>query len=180
MTEIWKGITGFDGYEVSNLGRVRSVDRTSVQIRHGKECKVSFKGKIRKTCNRNGYKHVSLWRENIQTGFKVHQLVAEAFLRKLEPGEEVNHDDFDKQNNTPENFEITTHAGNMAHATDGGRLAKKLTEQGVREIKLATLWGENKYSLSRRFGVDRVTINHVNSGHSWKRVDLPQWMAGHD
>jgi hypothetical protein len=68
----------------------------------------------------------------------------------------------------------------MSHATKGGRMARKLTEEQVREIKFSTLWGEDKYLLAERFGVDRVTINHINYGVSWKRIDLSEWQARHD
>jgi hypothetical protein len=180
MTEVWKIIDGFDEYEVSNLGKVRSVDRISIQVRNGKECEVHFKGKIRKTSNRNGYKILPLWKNNCQTGHKIHKLVVEAFIRPLEPDEEINHIDFDKQNNAVENLEIVSRAGNMYHATIGGRMAHKLTEQDVREIRFSTMWGSDKYYLADKFGVDRVTINHVNWGHNWKRVDLSAWMASHD
>jgi NUMOD4 motif-containing protein/HNH endonuclease len=178
MTEIWKSIAGFDGYEVSNLGQVRSIDRI-VATKNGQLRRYSGKILGQATDDR-GYRHVCLWKENHQVGFVVHRLVADAFLRRIEQGEEVNHDNFDKQNNTTENLEVTTSHDNMSHATKAGRFAKKLTEENVREIKFSTLWGEDKYSLALRFGVDRVTINHVNSGHSWKRVDLPEWQARHD
>jgi NUMOD4 motif len=178
MTEIWKNIAGFDGYEVSNLGKVRSVDRT-ISTKNGQ--RRTYAGKILgQATDERGYKHVCLWKDNRQTGFVVHRLVADAFLREMKPGEEVNHDDLDKQNNTPFNFEITSHAGNMSHATKNGRLAKKLTEESVREIRFSMLWGDNKNSLADRFGVTRQAINAVIWDKSWKRINLSEWQASHD
>lgn len=177
MNEIWKAIDGFDGYEVSNLGRVRSVDRV-VTTKAGQR---KYRGKIRaQSADSRGYKHISFWKNGRQFGFVVHRLVAAAFLRRMMPGEEVNHDDLDKSNNIDRNFEITTHAVNMEHATKAGRMAKKLTEQMVREIKFAFLWGENKINLARQFGVTRAAINAIVFGRAWKRVNLSEWLSAHD
>ena len=75
--EIWKSIPGYEGrYEVSNLGRVRSVNRW---VRFGRTTKVRFtKGKVLRICfNSDGYAQVSLGRH---TGCHVHHLVAFAFI----------------------------------------------------------------------------------------------------
>lgn len=79
MEEIWKEVVGYDGlYEVSNQGRVRSVDR-SIAIKGGnvRLCK----GKIlRPSENRYGYLCVILCKEGKGTNKKIHRLVAEAFI----------------------------------------------------------------------------------------------------
>lgn len=135
---------------------------------------------LRSATDGPGYQRVGLWYGGQQVGGLVHRLVAEAFLREMQPGEEVNHIDFDKKNNAVGNLEIVSRKNNVTHATNGGRHAKRLTEEAVREIRFSALWGEDKYSAARRFGVTRVAINVVVSGKYWKRVNLPEWMAAHD
>lgn len=177
MTEIWKAICGCDGYEVSNLGQVRSVDRT-VTTKNGHRRR--YRGKtLGQATDDHGYKHVCLWKANRQVGFLVHRLVAATFLRHMRPGEEVNHGDFDKNNNTLDNFEIISRAGNMAHSCEGGRMAKKLNSAQVYEIKYSILWGEHQKSAADRFVVTPPNINAIVSGKIWKRINLAD-LAAHD
>ena len=79
--EIWKPVVGYeDLYEVSNLGRARSLDRTvNSGIKHSD--KVVKKGKILKaSLNSSGYLYLNLWRQRKNKKYRVHRLVAEAFL----------------------------------------------------------------------------------------------------
>lgn len=178
--EIWRPIDGFPNYEISNMGRTRSIDRT-IEV-CGAHKKRTYKARVRSpVIDRRGYCHVPLWANNKQKMMLVHRLVAAAFLRQIVAGEEVNHIDFDKGNNALSNLEIVTRAENFRHATDAGRLAnKKLDEIEVREIKFSLLWGDNKYQIAERFHVDRVNINAIIAGKIWKRVDLPAWLAAHN
>lgn len=77
--EVWKDITGYEGYfQVSNLGRLRSLTRTIVD-RNGvvKEVKGCLKGLNRKT----GYQRTVLYKDGIKgKGMSVHRLVSEAFI----------------------------------------------------------------------------------------------------
>ena len=76
--EEWRDIQGYEGlYQVSNLGRVRSLDRT-IETRSGKR---RYKGRILKDCvKENGYHIISLWKNGTNEVFFVHKLVAEAFI----------------------------------------------------------------------------------------------------
>ena len=93
--EYWRDIKGYEGlYQVSNYGRVRSVDRT-VLYEDGRIG--NFKGKIRKIkINNSGYCLVIL---NNHKSYLVHRLVAEAFIPNPNNLPCVNHKDEDKQNN---------------------------------------------------------------------------------
>lgn len=101
LTEIWKPIKGFSDYEISNLGRVKSLKR-------GKERLLSLR-------DIGGYKSVCLSVNNVPKNFYVHRLVAESFLRNPKKLLEVNHIDEDKSNNRVENLEWCSRAYNNNH-----------------------------------------------------------------
>jgi hypothetical protein len=119
MVEEWRAITEFEGcYEVSNLGRVRSLDRL-VQSRggglkpiHGKLILPSIKS--------NGYAGYSLSKEGAKKYISGHRLVAVHFLKNPLGLPEVNHKDFDKVNNTHTNLEWCTRKHNNKHSYDAG------------------------------------------------------------
>ena len=89
MEEIWKDVVGYEGYyQVSNLGRVKSVDRTIPRSSTPQKAK----GKIisQKLLN-SGYKVVSLWYKKKRKAFTVHRLVAKAFLEKVDGKDFIDH-----------------------------------------------------------------------------------------
>lgn len=104
--EVWRDIKGFEGrYQVSNLGRVKSLARRMV-----------IKDRILKPFGNNkGYECVHLW--NIQhKELLVHRLVAEAFIPNPSNKKEVNHKDGNSLNNKVDNLEWCTHSENMLHS----------------------------------------------------------------
>lgn len=132
--EIWKPIKGYEGlYEVSNLGRVKSVDRIIV---HKDGSKHFWKGQILKQKLINcGYLEVVLHDTNrMPRYYLVHRLVAEAFLeipeelkkyigtRKLQ----VNHiNEFDKTDNRVSNLEWMSAKENTNYGTARQRMIEK-------------------------------------------------------
>ena len=110
MEEIWKDIKGYEGlYQVSNLGRVRSLDRYVGNY--------LFKGKIMKeNLNSRGYLRLHLSMNNKQKEHKIHKLVAEAFIDNPDKLTEVNHINGIKTDNKVSNLEWCTHKENMLHA----------------------------------------------------------------
>ncbi len=109
-TEVWKVVPGFDLYEVSNTGRVRSKDRIT-QNGSGSFVK---KGRILKPQD-NGTKHlkVELKQDGRRKKEYVHRLVAEAFIPNPDNKPCVNHIDNDPTNNDVNNLEWCTHQENM-------------------------------------------------------------------
>lgn len=105
-TEIWKDIEGYEGYyQVSNQGRVRSVDRY-VNSKHGKRLS---KGQIiRSSPNVDGYLCLTLSKDNHQSFVRVNRLVAEAFIDNPDGLPVINHIDRNKMNNNVDNLEWCT------------------------------------------------------------------------
>lgn len=106
MTEEWRPVTGCDGYEVSDLGRVRSFMKGS--------------WRLRALCGER-YLHVILRVEGESVIRYVHGMVAEAFLGPRPAGHDINHRDCNRLNNVPANLEYVTHRENMVHAVRMGR-----------------------------------------------------------
>ena len=115
MEEIWKDIKGYEGlYQVSNLGRVKSLER---KVRNGEHTYRIISEKILKLDNLyDGYLGIGLYISRKQHYFKVHRLVAESFIPNPENKLEVNHIDGNKTNNNAENLEWVTRIENMRHA----------------------------------------------------------------
>src|SRR4030095_3282113 len=122
VNEIWKPIylfkeIGFKGnYEISNLGRVRSVDRKVVYS----DGRIAlFKERILNLIvNFQGYKVVNLCSNGNQIKALVHRLIAINFLPNPENYPHINHIDGNPLNNDINNLEFCTHAHNMQHAYD--------------------------------------------------------------
>ena len=127
MGEIWKPVAGFDGkYEVSNCGRVRSIDH-EVQSLGGWR---TVKGRVLKQRVEHGYCRVQLSIDKSSHPHKqVHRLVAEAFVPNPENKPEVNHIDGCKTNNCSDNLEWVTSSENSIHALENGLQSHKSDEE---------------------------------------------------
>ena len=119
--EEWADIKGYEGwYQVSNMGRVRSVDHyVKSPTRNPEIVKMRIvKGKLLKPeIKANGYLYVSLWKEGIKKAYTVHRLVAEAFVDNPLAKPFVNHKDYNRQNASAENLEWVTANENMQYSS---------------------------------------------------------------
>ena len=165
MKETWKPIVGYEGlYEVSNLGRVRSLTRLSkFRNRSGKLDERVIKGRImRPQKQRTGYLNVGLSKDGKVTLFRVHRLVAAAFIANPEGLYEVNHIDEDKTNNRADNLEWCDHKYNNNYGSKPRRGERnpmaKLTSEDVDEIRYRRASGEMLKTIAADFG---ISINHV-------------------
>jgi len=106
--EIWRDIVGYEGlYQVSNLGRVKSLKRKVYAGRNKMRWQYEKILSNNKT-NGNGYKIVSLSKHGKSQNKYIHRLVAEAFLENKNNYKYINHKDEDKSNNCVNNLEFCT------------------------------------------------------------------------
>jgi hypothetical protein len=115
MLEVWKDIEKYKGlYQVSNKGRVRSLDRVDPLGR-------MRKGKIMAPQpNRLGYYMIRLSKNGVRGSIAVHRLVATAFIPNPDDKKEVNHKDGIKSHNYDSNLEWVTRSENITHAYNNG------------------------------------------------------------
>ena len=119
--EIWKPIDGFSRYQVSNFGRVKSLERTTPAgdrgaIRHRPEM-------VMKGCD-FGFEYLKVNMRNDMgetKNVKVHRLVAKYFIPNPDNKPCVNHKDFNRCNNHVDNLEWVTHKENSDHMNEAGR-----------------------------------------------------------
>lgn len=128
--ELWKDVKNYEGlYQVSTFGRVRSLDKyMDVKIRNVD--KVLKRGKILKPAyDKDGYLRVSLCKNGKRTNFRVHRLVAEAFISNPLNLPVINHKDEVKDNNYPYNLEWCTDKYNTNYGTAIKRRAEKQSKK---------------------------------------------------
>lgn len=177
MSEVWKDIPDYEGsYQVSNMGRVRSVDRV-VTYKNGRIQK--HKGRVLKPGNNRGYERVVLYNDNGYNNKSVHRLVLETFKPHVNMIDlQVNHIDGDKLNNHLTNLEWVTGLGNISHAYDTGLITNIgerspsaiLSNTDVLEILQRLDAGEPQKDIGLDYGVSRSCISKINRGYNWKSV----------
>lgn len=116
--ELWLPITGFEGrYEISNMGRVRSVGRAVYSAIHPSGYRMT-KGFVLKACTWGAqYPGIVMVAEDMSRRRRmVHQLVAEAFVPNPHGLKQINHLDADTFNARFDNLEWTDQSENVRHA----------------------------------------------------------------
>lgn len=125
----------------------------------------------------NGYRCVSLWKDNRERRMYVHHLVLNAFVGERGPGQEALHADGSRTNNAISNLRWGTRAENVADmvkhgtATVGAKNAMaKLTRPDVLWLRDMRDMGFSAVEASRHFGVTPGTVRRVFSGETYREV----------
>lgn len=177
--ESFKPIPGHPGYEVSDHGTVRSLDRTVIKHHFGIDREFCLAGRtlvFRK--HPQGYRSVSLGKQKQAT---VHSLVMLAFVGPRPEGAWINHRNGDKTDNRLTNLEYCTPKQNAEHAVHTGLQplppgGDKLTPAEVLLINERLKQGESTVALGKEFGVSRVMISCIRTGRAWQHLtsnDVP-------
>lgn len=173
--ENWRAIPDWEGlYEISDLGRVRSVRRI-VKCRFDKTA--VKKGKVlAPTPGRGDYLSVGLW--HAATGrmkrMQVHRLVLLTFIGPAPEGTESRHEDGTRRNNTLGNLSWAPHVDNIGDKLMHGTLVRgekhhkaKITAEDVHLIRTS---GLSPKTLARRFQMQAGAIRNIRARRTWKHV----------
>lgn len=129
MEEIWKDVKGYEGlYQVSNLGNVKSLDKYV----NGRNSKRLVKGRILSLFDdKDGYKLVNLYKNKKIKQFRVHILVAQAFIPNPNNLPQVNHKNEIKSDNFATNLEWITLIDNCNYGTRNEKIRKKVNQYDI-------------------------------------------------
>lgn len=127
MKEIWKKVKGYPNYKISNLGRVKSFTKTKPFI-------------MKKRIDKYGYERLMLSKDGKAKPFRVHRLVAVAFIKNTKNYPCVNHIDGNKSNNNKQNLEWCSYSQNTQHSYNigirvSGMKGKKHPSRGSKHFK---------------------------------------------
>ena len=152
MTEIWKTIKDYPNYQISNLGRVKSLNYN----RTGRE-KIM---KPRK--DKDGYLKVDLYKEGKHKTIHIHRLVAQTFLPNPNNLLEINHIDENKTNNRVDNLEFCTHQYNMNYGTRTEKTQKPILQFSKTGEFIKKWYGVRE--VGRKLGFDSSCISKCCKG----------------
>ena len=157
--EVWKDIEGYEGYyQVSNLGQVRSLDRT-IPFRGGEK---KLEGMILKQKLNKGYNMVGISMGGKQKGKLTSRLVAKAFIDNPENKPEVNHIDENKQNNRVENLEWVTAKENANHGTRNQKVIKNLEWASEKQKTPVAMIDKTTGEVIQKFESINEAFRHLN------------------
>jgi len=190
--EIWKSITEYPNYEISNLGRVKNIINNNI---------------LKPCLSSSGYFRCTLVKNKINKTFLIHRLVAITFITNLENKPTVNHIDKNKLNNKLNNLEWATYKEQNCHKGKPKnkqcntiiveRICKNTNNilQKYNSLKEASLWiidnslsqvnnqnyksiiskislvANNKQNCNTAFGFKWKYANNVNDNdNKWKKI----------
>lgn len=180
MSERWLPVPGFEGlYEVSDLGRVKSLPR---QVKRGNLGGLwLMPGRMLKPYrSSNGYLTVNLCKDGVPTSMQVHRLVLLAFAGPCPPWLEARHGPGGPLDNRLANLSYGTSAENKrdkirdgTHPGGERNASAKLTTPQVIEIRSRYSHGESQAALAREYGVTPSTMWALVHNRTWPTATGP-------
>jgi hypothetical protein len=172
--EQWRSIAGFYGfYEVSDLGRVRSLDRIVPRGNHTK----TIRGVVLRPGPMRGYLFVNIARDGEVKNRKIHHLVLETFIGPCPEGHECRHHNGNRADNRLENLSWGTPMQNNEDKTRHGSHpvgerngSAKLNVEKVLAIRSAVASGRTYKDVASEFGINHHYVGRIVKGTSWSHV----------
>ncbi len=183
MNEIWKDIPDYEGcYQVSDLGRVRSLDRV-IQTRRGSR---SLRGRVlRPASSKSRYLTVTLSMDGNCKTVYVHQIVMHTFIGPVPETMEACHGDGDLNNNYLTNLRYDTHINNQLDRRKHGtnqpgefNANAKLTNKQVMQIVERYHSGETQTVVAKSLRVSRSLVSNIITGRNWSEITGIQYDTG--
>lgn len=174
QNEFWKWVVNYTNlYEVSSLGRVKSVSKT-IGITKFKRLKSRI---LKPHISQVGYRSVGLTHNMKGLTHTIHSMVAKAFIPNPENKRTVNHKDGNKLNNRLYNLEWNTDYENIHHAIDTG-LHNQLGENGhtsrLKEFQVLEIREKCKTLphkvIAKEYGIANSCVSAINIRRIWKHI----------
>jgi hypothetical protein len=180
--ERWVAINDYEGlYEVSNLGKVRSIAR---KITYSDGRVYNYPSKILSInfCGKYKLPYVHLYKESKRESRLLHRIVAKAFIPNPDNKTDVNHIDGDRKNNASSNLEWATRLENMQHGFKTGLINNTginhgnnlYSEEQIQEVVNMIFLGYKQSEISNKTGVKIGTIQAIRQGKQWIHIK-PQY-----
>lgn len=173
--EIFKDVENYEGYyQISNLGRIKSLQRPAKN--HSGLTKTLKEKYLNTHISKTGYYVIDFKKDSIRKTFKVHRLIAFAFIDKVEGKDFINHKNGVKTDNRIENLEWCTIAENNSHSRATGlskqkgcdNVSSKLTKDQVIFIINTTIPLKD---LAIMFNVNFSTVYRARIGKTYKNLN---------
>ena len=178
--EEWRPVVGYEGlYEVSSLGRVRSLDHcVKTRNQHGGLGRRIYPGKVLTPARGKGnYYIVHLCKDNKATNFSVHRLVALAFIPNPEKKPQIDHIDGDRHNNMSQNLRWCTCKENINNPITLPSRCKRVLQISKEDGHIIKVW-PSTISIVRELGITGVykccrgqKYYKSRGGFYWKYAD---------
>ena len=185
MCEVWKSILGYENYEVSNMGNVRSLDRyiTRAIAKGGglQKCK----GRLLKwviSTHKYPRASVQLSKKGHSKRYSVHGLVMIAFVGNPPPDNEINHKNGKALDNKLSNLEYCTHKENAIHAYKSGLICPpsfrgenhgmaKLNDEEVQQIRnMRQTTSLTIREIAKMYKVSKSLIGAIENRKVWRHI----------
>jgi len=193
MKEIWKDIYYTDSisgelidyrglYQVSNMGRIKSLDRIVNRVRNGKVFSLTIHGKVMQWKYNQHYWMIGLMKNTKARFFLVHRIVAHMYIPNPNNFPEVNHKDENSWNPIATNLEWCDRIQNISYGTRSlkhGRAISKPVLQYSLDGTFIRKWDSYKDAADalgiNRGSISNCVLGHANcyKGYMWKPLSYP-------